>query len=195
MEELSPSSYCMISTPGGKEEWENGTEKEGEGKREEQDIQSEPQGEKKREREHTYSEIDERRNLLEAMIPEEDLPSPQEDEEEEEGSRQNQDDRMAEVQEMMRAIALDAESGIEIALETTTPSLHGSEMSGEKPQSTPQEISGDGNESRRSPQEIEVDVGGEREGTEGAGETTSVAPHMTAKTAQTEKKLREDSWE
>ena len=60
------------------------------------------------------------------MIPEADIPSPQDDEEEE-GSRQNQDDRLAETHEAMYGKAQDAASGIEIALETTTSSQQGSE--------------------------------------------------------------------
>ena len=89
------------------------------------------------------------------MIPEAGLPSPQDDEEEE-GSRQNQDDRLAEMHEAMYGKAQGASSGIEIALETTTSTHQGSEKSeksGERPQLTPHEISDDENESQKNPQE------------------------------------------
>ena len=62
MDELPPSSYCMLSAPGGKEGEKNVGEREGEG--EEKDIQSEHQDEK--EIEQTSNEmIDEQLNLLE----------------------------------------------------------------------------------------------------------------------------------
>ena len=65
------------------------------------------------------------------MIPEEDLPSPGEEEGQTEvGSRQKWDDRQAEMAERTRGIALGAASRIEIALEATTPSQKGSATSG-----------------------------------------------------------------
>ena len=64
------------------------------------------------------------------MIPEEDIPSPEEEGQTEDGSRQNWDGRQAEMTERTRGITLDAASGIEIALEATTPNQKGSETSG-----------------------------------------------------------------
>ena len=87
------------------------------------------------------------------MIPEEDLPSPEEEGQTEDGSRQNWDGRQAEMEERARGIELDEESRIEIALEATTPSQKGSEKSEEKPQMAPHEISDDEseNDSRETP--------------------------------------------
>ena len=65
------------------------------------------------------------------MITEEDLPSPEGEEgQTEDGSRQNWDDREAEMAEKTRGISLYAASRIEIALEATTPSQKGSATSG-----------------------------------------------------------------
>ena len=76
--------------------------------------------------------------------PEENLPSAEEEGEEggtEEGSRQNWDDRQEEMAERAREIALDAASGIEIALEATTPSQKGDDENGKMPSMETQEIS------------------------------------------------------
>ena len=72
------------------------------------------------------------------MIPEEpegSRPSAEEEGEEdytETGSRQNWDDRQAEMARRAREIALDAASGIEIALEASTPSQVGDEAKGKR---------------------------------------------------------------
>ena len=119
--------------------------KEEEKKEKKKDIQKEQQEEQQTSnaQEMAFGEMmDEQQtiNPQEMVIPkEEDLPSPQEDEHAETGTRQNYEDRQAEMREAMYGTAMGASSGIEIAM-GATPSQDGSEKSGEKPQSAPLEM-------------------------------------------------------
>ena len=95
---------------GGRKKW---GDREGEGE-DEKDMQNEHQEETEREQTF-YETMGEQLNFLDSIIPEADLPSPQDDEAEER-IRQNQDDRLAEMHEAMYGKAQGAASGIEIAL-------------------------------------------------------------------------------